>query len=62
MTEPSALMTVDQVSAHLQISPRTVYELKKRHAIPFIRIGNSLRFRRADVEAWLTERTTQAVK
>lgn len=63
MKDPSPdLMTVEQVSDYLQLSTRTIYALRARNAIPFIRLGSALRFRKADVEAWLTENTTRAVR
>lgn len=62
MTERPALMTVEQVADHLQVSKRTVYELRARNAIPFIRVGGQIRFRQAEIEAWLSDRTVAAVK
>jgi excisionase family DNA binding protein len=58
----TALMTVEQVSDYLQVSRRTVYDLRKANAIPFVRIGGQFRFRRAEIDAWINERTIKAVR
>ena len=56
------ILTADEVAALLQISKRQVYELAKprtqsgdvrKHPLPALRIGKSVRFRRSDVEAWI---------
>jgi predicted DNA-binding transcriptional regulator AlpA len=38
------------------MSPRWVYDNHKKLGIPAFLIGRTLRFRRADVEAWLETR------
>ena len=51
----------------LRVSKRTVYELvkerthsgeKREHPLPVLRIGSSVRFIRADVEAWIEKLAT----
>lgn len=50
----SELLTVDDVCAMLRITRSALYGLRYyRKGPPAIRIGRQLRFRRADVEAWL---------
>jgi len=51
------LLTADQVARYLGVRPKRVYEL----GIPSVRLAvRTLRWRRADVEAWLTERSSVA--
>jgi excisionase family DNA binding protein len=58
------ILTVDEVAALLKMSKSQsqVYELARRltrsgdireHPLPILRIGSSVRFRRADVEGWV---------
>lgn len=52
-----SLWDVTAVAAYLQIPISTVYKMTARKAsvrIPHIRIGGKLRFRRSDVDRWLT--------
>lgn len=58
MLEP--MMTAQEVAELLGISPDTVYRLKgKPDGIPAYRVGRCLRFKRAEVEAYIAG---QAVK
>jgi excisionase family DNA binding protein len=43
------LLTVPEVAALLSVSETTVYRLKGRGEIGFVKVGGSLRFRPADV-------------
>jgi len=53
------LMTVDQVAALLGMSEKAIYNRVSRRAIPYIKLGGSLRFRRSDIERWIKENTVQ---
>ncbi len=46
----NTLMTVEQTSLYLQVSPRTVYNLAKKGELPVVHIGESLRFRKEDID------------
>lgn len=49
-----SLMTVQEVAALLVVSPSTVYAWRHRRVgPPGIRVGQQVRYRRRDVEAWL---------
>ena len=43
----------------LQLSPGTlsVWRSTGRYSIPFVKVGRRVRYRRADLEAWLASRT-----
>ncbi len=55
---PSTILTVDQVAAHLSITKAAVYELTRFRQstsiprLPARKVGKSLRFSLAEVEAW----------
>jgi predicted DNA-binding transcriptional regulator AlpA len=59
----SEILTVEDLSAWLKVSPRAIYELSRsrsqargKHPLPAIRIHKKmLRFRRSDIEAWLNK-------
>jgi len=53
-------LTTAEVIEYLHVNLRTVYRLLKAGRIPAVRVGRQWRFRRADLDAWLsTERPRQ---
>lgn len=50
-----ALLTVPQVAASLQMSPRTVYRLIKSHRLPGTYIGRTVRVKQTDLKRFLTQ-------
>ena len=49
------LMTTDQLCEFLQVSRRTVATWRAQHTGPaYFRLGNSVRYRPDDVDAWLS--------
>jgi len=42
-----------EMAGHLNVSLKTIYRLVESRAIPFYKIGRSLRFKKTDVEAYL---------
>jgi excisionase family DNA binding protein len=53
------LLTAKQTAAALGTSDKTIYRLAKQGRIPYVRINSSLRFRQADVDAWLESKSFQ---
>lgn len=51
----NALMDVEKVSAYLGIPKSTVYTLSMKGKIPHSHIGKLLRFRKSDIDDWLSE-------
>jgi excisionase family DNA binding protein len=47
------LMTVADATAYLRVTEDWLYDNHRRLAIPTIRFGRQLRFRRADLDRWL---------
>lgn len=43
------LSTTEQLAEYLQVTTRHIYRLKKNNAIPYIRIGDALRYNINDV-------------
>jgi excisionase family DNA binding protein len=60
-----SLWDIADVSAYLRIPVSSIYKMTARKApvrIPHIRIGGKLRFRRSDVDRWLTLLTTSNIE
>lgn len=55
MTAP--LLTIDELAAELGLAKTTLREWCWQKRIPFVKLGRAVRFRRADIEAWLAEHT-----
>ena len=54
------LLTVEDVAAWLRVEPGTVYRWVSQGTAPkHSKVGDLVRFRRADVRAWLAERTVE---
>lgn len=49
---PERLWTVAVVAEYLGVTERTVRSWQRIRGLPHLVIGGSVRFRRADVEAW----------
>jgi excisionase family DNA binding protein len=50
---PSRLMTLEEAADFLAVKPRWIYENHDTLAMPALRLGRTLRFRRDDLDAWL---------
>ena len=46
-------MTKQEVAVLLRVTPRTVENYALRGGLPYLKIGRSVRFSRAAVEAWM---------
>jgi excisionase family DNA binding protein len=53
----SELLTAVELARWLRITPRTVYRFVRNAQLPYVRVGRGLRFKRADVEAWIRRRS-----
>ena len=47
------LLNAEQVCQQLQIKKSYLYHLTHHNKIPFLKIGNHLRFDQADINSWL---------
>lgn len=58
------LLTNDEAAAYIGVAPQTltIWRCVKRYAIPYIKVGSRIRYRREDLDTWLASRTvgTQA--
>jgi len=49
------ILTIRQLAEYLMISEKTIYRMLDRNQLPAVRVGAQWRFRRLDIDAWLTE-------
>ncbi len=49
------ILTLQEVARYLKLSERTVYGYTQKDLLPGIKIGNSWRFRKTDIDTWLEE-------
>lgn len=49
---PARLWTAEELAEHLQKSERSVRELVYKGAVPYQRVGRSLRFKPEEIEEW----------
>ena len=53
--DTSMLMTVDEAAAYLRLAPWTLRHWVCKKKIPYVRLGRSVRFRRKDMERFVTQ-------
>jgi PTS system nitrogen regulatory IIA component len=53
------IFNIRQLAAYLMVSEKTIYRLMEKRQIPAIRVGSQWRFRRRDIEAWLSDQVRQ---
>lgn len=49
----SDYFTVRQCAEYLRVNPMTIYRMVKKGAIPYFRVGNSIRFHIKSLHEWL---------
>jgi excisionase family DNA binding protein len=54
--QPGRLLTVRDLAGRFQVHEKTVYEWAEKGKLPFIRLGNRLRFDEVDITRWLASR------
>ncbi|HAE8194416.1 MULTISPECIES: helix-turn-helix domain-containing protein [Enterobacteriaceae] len=54
------VLTIKEVADYLKVNERTIYRLAARGDLPGFRVGNAWRFRRGDLNVWVSSKTGQA--
>ncbi|MBI2212240.1 MAG: helix-turn-helix domain-containing protein [Acidobacteria bacterium] len=49
------ILTIRQLAEYLMVSEKTVYRMLDRNQLPAVRVGAQWRFRRQDIDNWLTD-------
>jgi len=53
----NSLLTINELSEALKISPRTIRQWTHESYIPYIKIGHSVRFDEKQIQTWLAKRS-----
>ncbi|MBM3811276.1 MAG: helix-turn-helix domain-containing protein [Acidimicrobiia bacterium] len=53
--DSNVLMTVEETAAYLRLGPWTIRHWVCQKKIPYVRLGRSVRFRRKDMERFVTQ-------
>ncbi len=56
---PNPAWTVRQVAEYLSVNERTVYRMAERGDLPAFKVGDTWRFRRDDIDGWITGQQQQ---
>lgn len=49
------ILTIKEVAVYLKLTERTLYRLVQEGQVPGFKVGNSWRFKRADIERWIED-------
>lgn len=52
------LWTAEDASQYLQVHKETIYRWVTRRQIPFMKLPHGIRFRKHDIDRWLTKRSS----
>ena len=56
------ILTIKEVADYLKLTERTLYRLVQEGQVPGFKVGNSWRFKRADIERWIEEQKVRVQK
>jgi excisionase family DNA binding protein len=51
------IMTLKEVAVYLKLAEKTTYRLAAEGKLPGFKAGGSWRFRRSDIEEWITQQS-----
>ncbi len=54
---PEDILTIREVADYLKVTERTLYRLVQEGKLPAFKVGNSWRFRREDLERWISDQS-----
>lgn len=53
------VLTVNEVAKYLKVNERTIYRLAASSGLPAFKVGNSWRFKRSELEAWIKSQQSE---
>ena len=51
------LISIQQAAEYLGITVGTIYQWRSQHKVPYIKVGRRVKFKKEQLDQWLTERT-----
>mgnify|MGYP000297745325 CR=1 FL=1 len=55
------ILTLKEVAAYLKLAEKTAYKLAAEGKLPGFKVGGSWRFRQADIDSWIENKTNKSV-
>ena len=59
--QTDGLMGVDELAKHLGVSKDWIYQRTAKNEIPFVKIGHLIKFRRSDIDRWISAQVIPGV-
>ena len=56
------LLDIKELSEYLHIPVKSIYDLKYRRKIPYLKIGQRLRFRKSKIDSWLEAKSVEPTR
>ena len=56
------ILTAPEVAKLLKVSTRSILRWKAKGEIPYLKVGDLLRFRRCDIDVWLSQNSVGSSK
>ncbi len=56
------IMTIKEVAGYLKLTEKTAYRLAAEGKIPGFKVGGAWRFRRGEIDAWISKQLGQQSK
>ncbi len=60
--QPPPAMTVRDVAGFLAVDEKTIYRLAQQGKLPGFKVAGTWRFQPQDIQGWIDERKTQAMR
>ncbi|MBU2862526.1 helix-turn-helix domain-containing protein [Reinekea forsetii] len=54
------ILTLKEVADYLKLAEKTAYRLASEGKLPGFKVGGSWRFKREDIERWITQKKSEA--
>lgn len=55
------LLMIKEVAAYLRVTEQSLYRLARAGKIPFYKVGGAIRFKKTDIEAYLSNQTSHGL-
>ena len=56
------ILTIKEVAEYLKLTERTLYRLVQEGKLPGFKVGNSWRFKQADIDRWIEDQKERVLK
>ena len=56
------IFTIEELAEYLKISKEKIYKMLQASELPAFKVGNQWRFKKSDIENWISENTVSVEK